>query len=293
MANNNKIILNFAASNLQKTHISLNIMKKILLALTLVATMFTTSCVNNKEMIYLQGADSIYANPVAINKDFQLLIQKDDQLAITLTSRDLELIAQFNNSLLVGTGNTLGGNASQAITQSGVCYFYVFQDGTINFPVIGKVQAAGLTVDQLANNIQKKLQEDVHDVQVSAKIMSFKVTVLGDVKNPGTQSYTGQRLTLLEALGRAGDLNASAIRTNVMVVREDEGKRVTYKIDLTNPESVFNSPAYYMQQNDLVYVESNKSVKVKGSTSYTYLTVTGTLVSMTASIVSLIIALTR
>lgn len=268
-------------------------MKKILLALALVATMFTTSCVNNKEMIYLQGADSIYANPVAINKDFQLLIQKDDQLAITLTSRDLELIAQFNNSLLVGTGNTMGGNASQAITQSGVCYFYVFQDGTINFPVIGKVQAAGLTVDQLANNIQKKLEEDVHDVQVSAKIMSFKVTVLGDVKNPGTQSYTGQRLTLLEALGRAGDLNASAIRTNVMVVREDEGKRVTYKIDLTNPESVFNSPAYYMQQNDLVYVESNKSVKVKGSTSYTYLTVTGTLVSMVASIVSLIIALTN
>ncbi len=269
-------------------------MKKILFALALVATMFTTSCVNNKEMIYLQGADSIYAHPVAIDKDFQLLIQKDDQLAITLTSRDQELIAQFNNSLLVGTGNSAGGaNTSQAMTQSGVCYFYVYQDGTINFPVIGKVKAAGLTVDQLASNIQKQLQEDVHDVQVSAKIMSFKVTVLGDVKNPGTQSYTGQRLTLLEAIGRAGDLNASAIRTNVMVVREDEGKRVTYKVDLTNPESVFNSPAYYMQQNDLVYVESNKSVKVKGSTSYTYLTVTGTLVSMVASVVSLIIALTR
>ena len=77
------------------------------------------------------------------------------------------------------------------------------------------------------------------------------------------------------------------------LVREEGGQRVTYKVDLTQPESVFSSPAYYLQQNDLVYVESNKSVKVKGSTSYTYLTVTGTLVSMLASIVSLIIALSK
>jgi polysaccharide export outer membrane protein len=123
--------------------------------------------------------------------------------------------------------------------------------------------------------------------------MSFKVTILGDVKSPGVQSYTGQRLTLLEAIGRAGDLNNTAVRKDILVVREEDGQRVTYKVDLTNPESVFSSPAYYLQQNDLVYVESNKSVKVKGSTSYTYLTVSGTLVSMTASIISLIIALTR
>lgn len=123
--------------------------------------------------------------------------------------------------------------------------------------------------------------------------MSFKITVLGDVQSPGTQSYTGQRLTILEALGHAGDLNNSAIRTNILVLREENGKRTTYKIDLTNPQSVFSSPAYYMQQNDLVIVEGNKSVKVKGSTSYTYLTVTGTLVSMVASVISLIIALTN
>ncbi|MBO4730810.1 MAG: polysaccharide export protein [Bacteroidaceae bacterium] len=267
-------------------------MKKILLILTVAATALMTSCVNNKEMIYLQGADSIYANTVAIDKNFQLLIQSDDQLAISITSRDKQLIEQFNNSILVGSGNSQSGS-SQAMTQSGVCYFYVLQDGTIDFPIIGKVKAAGLTVEQLSENIRQQLSKDVNDVQVSTKIMSFKITVLGDVKTPGTQSYTGQRLTLLEALGRAGDLNASAIRTNVLIIREENGKRSSYKVDLTKPESVFNSPAYYMQQNDLIYVESNKSVKVKGSTSYTYLTVTGTLVSMIASIVSLIIALTN
>lgn len=266
-------------------------MKKVLLIIGIVASVFMTSCVNNKEMIYLQGADSIYARSLAINKDFQLLIQSDDELAISISSRDQELLAQFNNKILVGSGNT--SYSGQAMTSSGICYFYVYQDGTIDFPIIGRVKAAGLTVEQLAESIRKKLSKDVNDVQVSAKIMSFKITVLGDVQSPGTQSYTGQRLTVLEALGRAGDLNNSAIRTNVLVIREENGKRTSYKIDLTNPESVFNSPAYYLQQNDLVYIESNKSVKVKGSTSYTYLSVTGTLVSMVASIVSLIIAISR
>lgn len=267
-------------------------MKKLLFILAIAASAIMTSCVSNKEMIYLQKADSIYASPVAIDKNFQLLIQPDDQLAISLASRDMELINEYNNSVLVGTGPSQA-SGSQATTQSGICYFYVYQDGTINFPILGKIKAVGLTVEQLSEQIRQKLYPEVHDVQVSTKIMSFKITVLGDVATPGTQSYTGQRLTLLEALGRAGDLNSSAIRTNVLVLREENNKRVTYKVDLTNPESVFNSPAYYMQQNDLVYVESNKSVKVKGSTSYTYLTVAGTAIGVVTSIVSLIIALSN
>ena len=267
-------------------------MKKILLILTVAATALMTSCVNNKEMIYLQGADSIYANTVAIDKNFQLLIQSDDQLAISITSRDKQLIEQFNNSILVGSGNSQSGS-SQALTQSGVCYFYVLQDGTIEFPVIGKVKAAGLTVDQLSENIRQQLSKDVNDVQVSTKIMSFKVTILGDVRAPGTQTFTGERLTVLEALGRAGDLNNSAKRDHVQVVREEDGKRVVYDIDLRDQASIFESDAYYLQQNDVVYVKPNKSVRVKGSTSYTLLSVSSTLVSMVVSIVSLIIAINR
>ena len=250
-----------------------------------------TSCVSNKEMVYLQGADSLYSKSVGINRNFQLLIQSDDQLAISISSRDKALLDQYNNSVLVGAGNSQSGSAG--MSTAGVCYFYVYQDGHIDFPIVGKIKAAGLTPEQLSAQIQSRLQQDVKDVQVNTKIMSFKITVLGDVRDPGTQSYTGQRLTLLEALGRAGDLNNSAIRTNVLVLREENGKRITYKVDLTDPKSVFNSPAYYMQQNDLVIVEGNKSVKVKGSTSYTYLSVTGTLVGVVASVISLIISLTN
>ena len=251
------------------------------------------SCVSNKEMTYLQGADQQYASPQTILKNYGLIIQPDDELAISLNTTNKELTDQFNNNTLIGGGAT-GNYTSNTNTTSGVSYFYVQKDGTITFPVFGKIKAAGLTVEQLSKELENRIREGyIKDAIVTTRIMSFKVTILGDVKNPGTQSYTGQRLTLLEAMGRAGDLNSSAIRKEILVVREEDGKRVTYTVDLTNPESVFDSPAYYLQQNDLVYVESNKSVKVKGSTSYTYLTVSGTLVGMVASIASLIIALTR
>ena len=133
----------------------------------------------------------------------------------------------------------------------------------------------------------------IRDAIVNTKIMSFKVTILGDVRAPGTQTFTGERLTVLEAIGRAGDLNNSAKRDHVQVVREEDGKRVVYDIDLRDQASIFESEAYYLQQNDVVYVKPNKSVRVKGSTSYTLLSVSATLVSMVVSIVSLIIAINR
>ena len=263
----------------------------------LIVALSMTSCVSNKEMTYLQGADSLYAVPQNISKSYGLVIQPDDELAISINTRDKSLTEQFDNNTLIGggTGGLSTGNASSTINSSaGIAYFYVQKDGTITFPIFGKIKAAGYTVEQLSNELQKRIRDGyINDAIVTTRIMSFKVTILGDVKAPGVQSYTGQRLTLLEAIGRAGDLNNTAVRKDILVVREEDGQRVTYKVDLTNPESVFSSPAYYLQQNDLVYVESNKSVKVKGSTSYTYLTVSGTLVSMTASIISLIIALTR
>ena len=174
-------------------------------------------------------------------------------------------------------------------------YFVVSKDGYIDFPIFGRVKAAGLTVAKLSENLQNRMISEglIKDAKVTTKIMSFKVTVLGDVKSPGTQSYTGERLTLLEAIGRSGDLNSSAIRKKVLVIREENGQRQTFKVDLTKPESVFNSPAYYMHQNDIVYVESNKSVKIKGSSGYLYLGLTGTLLGLGTSIASLIIALTK
>jgi polysaccharide export outer membrane protein len=148
-------------------------------------------------------------------------------------------------------------------------------------------------IQDMLRNGTKEYAASIKDAIITTKIMSFKVTVLGDVKNPGVQTFTGERLTLLEAIGRAGDLNSSGKRAPVLIVREENGQRQTFEVDLRDQASVFQSPAYYLQQNDVVYVSPNKSVRVKGSTAYTLLGVSSTLVSMIISITSLVFTLSR
>lgn len=248
------------------------------------------SCVSQKKMIYLQGADYLQDNPQQIKENFELKIQPDDQLAISISSKDKELIGPFNNNTLIGSGGS-----SQSTTQSGVSYFQVDKDGHIEFPIFGTLKASGKTRTELAKELEDKLitQNYIKDPLVSIKIMSFKVTVLGEVKSPGVQNVTGERLTLLEALGMAGDLLPSGKRENIMVIREEEGVRKTYTVDLTSSYDALNSPCYYLQQNDVVYVEPNSAIRVKGSATMSTMTSTVSLVSMLASLVSLIIAISR
>jgi len=255
----------------------------------------TTSCISNKKMIYLQGATQAYAVPQDIDEYLDLRVQTDDQLAISVSSKDAELLSRFNNNTLIGGGNNSQTGTNTVNVSSGVSYFRVNKDGNIEFPIFGTLHVGGMTTDEISTMIQKRMVEEgyIYDAVVNTKIMSFKVTVMGDVKNPGTQTYQGERLTILEALGKAGDLTNSAYRNNVLVIREENGKRKAYEVNLLDNQAVFNSPAYYLQQNDVIYVQPNKSQRVKGSTSYTWLTVGSTVVGMIVSIVSLVVALKK
>ena len=255
----------------------------------------TTSCVSNKKMIYLQGATQQYALPQEINDYFELQAQPDDQLAISVASKDFELVQRFNNNTLIGGGNNAQTGTNSTNVSSGVAYFRVNKEGNIEFPIFGTIHVGGMTTDEISSMIQNRMIKEgyINDAVVNTKIMSFKVTVMGDVKNPGTQTYQGERLTILEALGKAGDLTNSAYRDNVLVIREENGQRRAYEVNLLDNQAVFNSPAYYLQQNDVVYVQPNKSQRVKGSTSYTWLSVGSTVVSMVVSVVTLIIALNK
>ena len=254
-----------------------------------------SSCISNKKMIYLQGATKDYALPQSIEDCFELRVQPDDQLAISVASKDRELLEPFNNNTLIGGGNNSQAGTNTINVTSGVSYFQVNKEGNIEFPIFGTIHVGGMTTGAISAMIQKRMIEEgyINDAVVNTKIMSFKVTVMGDVKNPGTQTYQGERLTILEALGKAGDLNNSAHRNNVLVVREENGQRKVYEVNLLDNQAVFSSPAYYMQQNDVVYVQPNKSQRVKGSTSYTWLTVGSTVVGMVVSIVSLVVALKK
>ena len=255
----------------------------------------TTSCISNKKMIYLQGATQQYALPQEIMDYTELQVQPDDQLAISVASKDVELLARFNNNTRIGGGNNSQAGANTVNVSSGVSYFRVNKDGNIEFPIFGTIHVGGMTTGEISAMIQKRMIDEgyINDAVVNTKIMSFKVTVMGDVKNPGTQTYQGERLTILEALGKAGDLTNSAYRNNVLVIREENGQRKAYEVNLLDNQAVFNSPAYYLQQNDVIYVQPNKSQRVKGSTSYTWLSVGSTVVGMVVSIVSLIVALKR
>lgn len=279
----------FTPTNFFKNKRSMKLLTSVLLFFILLTC---ASCVSQKKMIYLQGADYLQDNPQQIKENFELKIQSDDQLAISISSKDRELIEPFNNNTLIGSGS---GMNSQYNSQAGVSYFQVDKDGNIEFPIFGTLKASGLTRTELAKVLENRLisQNYIKDSLVSIKIMSFKVTVLGEVKAPGVQNVTGERLTLLEALGMAGDLLPSARRENIMVIREEDGKRKSYMVDLTSSYDVLNSPCYYLQQNDVVYVEPNSAIRVKGSGTMSTVTSTVGMISMLASLVSIIIALSR
>lgn len=265
-------------------------MKKINLGFLLFILLTGTSCISSKKMIYLQGVDSLTNPAQVIQQDYELRIKPDDQLYIMVSSKEPELLTPFANTQILGSSTSGGGTNIQETT--GV---QVDKNGKIDVPILGKIQAAGLTRLHLADEIKKRLEEGqyIKDPTVSVRIKGLKISVMGEVGSPGVHEMAGDRITLLEALSMAGDLTPTAKRTNILVLREEEGKRHTYTVDLTSGRDVLESPCYYLQQNDVVYVEPNKSINVKGSSALSYLGAGASIISVLASIVSLIVVLSK
>ncbi|MDC7137547.1 MULTISPECIES: polysaccharide biosynthesis/export family protein [Bacteroides] len=265
-------------------------MKKINFGLLLFILLTGTSCISSKKMIYLQGVDSLTNPAQVIQQDYELRIKPDDQLYIMVSSKEPELLTPFANTQILGSSTSGGGTNIQETT--GV---QVDKNGKIDVPILGEIQVAGLTRLQLADEIKKRLEEGqyIKDPTVSVRIKGLKISVMGEVGSPGVHEMAGDRITLLEALSMAGDLTPTAKRTNILVLREEEGKRHTYTVDLTSGRDVLESPCYYLQQNDVVYVEPNKSINVKGSSALSYLGAGASIISVLASIVSLIVVLSK
>lgn len=181
----------------------------------------------------------------------------------------------------------LGSTTSSSQEGTG---FQVNKEGNIQLPVLGNLKVQGLTRDEVSQIIQQKLIEGqyIKEPTVSVRVKNFKISVMGEVGSPGVKEISGDRVTVLEALSMAGDLTASAKRQNILIIREENGKRCSYVVDLTSGYDVLNSPYYYLRQNDVVYVEPNKSIRVKGSPSLSYLAAGGSIISVLASVLSLI-----
>ena len=251
--------------------------------------LFFTSCVSQEKMVYLQSSEENSTNiSCSSTQKFQLTIQPDDQLAISISSKYEELVMPFNNKTTLGQKTPTTQNLD-------LIYFLVDAKGFIEVPVLGSQYVKGMTCEQLRLSLEKQLKEGNHikDAQVEVKLMSFKVAVLGEVKSPGLQNVTGERYTIIEALSQAGDLLPTGKRTDIKVVREENGARNTYFVDLTSNENVMNSPVYYLKQNDVVYVQPNKSIGVRGSGTLQTITAFSGIISMVLSVASIVIAVSK
>ncbi len=212
------------------------------------------SCASKKDVIYFQDASEM--NLANIEKEFQPIIEVNDILHITLTSLNEETLLPFIRIKEAQQGdNALSSNP-------GLSGYLVNVDGNISFPVIGTIKVEGFTRQYIEDFLKKELKKYIEDIVVDVRIMNFKVTVIGEVKNPGVFQIVDERVTLLEALALAGDLTEYANRHAITIIREENDIQKVTKIDLTTAD-IYNSPYYFLKQNDLVYVEPSKKGVVK------------------------------
>ena len=236
---------------------SINSMKKTsnwsLLVLLLVVMFSSTSCVNTKNAVYFNNIQDTTLQ--SVKTDIESVIQPKDLLSISVSSLNPEATIIFN------TPNVATTSASAATgTSNQMAGYLVNQDGNIQFPVLGNLVAAGLTKKQLSDDIAKRLLDKklLIDPIVNVRFLNFKVTVLGEVARPTVVTVANEKISILEALGMAGDLTIYAKRDNVLLIREESGKKLVKRINLNSSETL-NSPYYYLKTNDVVYAEPNNT----------------------------------
>ncbi|WP_252735904.1 polysaccharide biosynthesis/export family protein [Zobellia sp. B3R18] len=262
-----------------KKMLSLDIFRflKTVAPLLVVSGILLSSCATRKEVVYFQNTG-----------DFETLVDKnsftpkfkvDDLVSIYVSTLDSEASAPFN--LLRGGGE--GGIRPEQVD------YLIDKDGEIDFPVIGKVKIAGLSGEEVRVLLRDKLSDYLKDPIINIRLRNFSISVLGEVRRPGTYPVDGERITIMEALGFAGDLTIKGRRENVMVIRDFDGTKVYTRIDLTKKEAL-SSPVYYLTQNDVVYVEPNNSA-IKSSTLDSRMSIAVSIASLL--ITSTVLLITR
>lgn len=228
-----------------------------------VLMLIASSCGSTKDVTYFQ--DLKPGNTVTVTAEaMAVTIQPEDKISIVVNSRDPQLTALFNLPIVnkqIGQISDMQGN------NQGIAGYTVDTNGEIDFPVLGKIYVAGKTRTQIAEYIKEELVRDnlVKDPVVTVEFMNLCVSVLGEVNSPGRYAIERDRTTILDVLSQAGDLTIYGNRTNVMLLRKDGDTQRIFTLDLTSGSNIYASPAYYVQQNDVVYVEPN-SVRARQST---------------------------
>lgn len=219
-----------------------------------ILSVFICSCGSKKNVVYFQDA-SDYETIVSDNSRTNAF-KVDDVVRINVSTLDPVASTPFN--IFSGAQIEGGGQRAEQLD------YIVDKNGEIDFPVIGSIKIVGLTPEETKDVLTQKLQPYLKDPIINIRLRNFTVTVLGQVNRPGTYQVNGEQITVLEAIGLAGDIDIKGKRTNVLVIRDFNGTKVYTRIDLTT-KNLLSSPVYYLTQNDVVYVEPNKSAITQSS----------------------------
>lgn len=238
-----------------------------------------SSCSTPKDVTYFPELET--GSIMMAERQLNIRVRPEDKLSIIVNTQDPALSSLFN---LVTTQNRLGetttstttiGNASNS-GNGQMSYYTIDSKGDINFPVLGKIHIAGLTREEIAQKITDELMKAdlVKNPIVTVEFANTGISILGEVKSPGRYEFNKDRLTIIDAIAMAGDLTMNGVRSNILVIRNaEDGKQEAYRINLLNAKELASSPVYYMQQDDVIYVEPNDKAKREttpnGNTPYT------------------------
>ena len=260
----------------------------------LIAAASLLSCTSNKDNTLAYFKDLALAPSGSLPNpqgDYPICIAPDDELVISITSAIPEATAAYNLPM----DNPATRSSLRTTTQPRTQTYVVDEQGYIMLPVLGRMMVKGKTLSQTSSEITARVAENVKDPYVRVDIVNFSVDVMGEVRNP-QRVYSGhQHFTVLDALAQCGDLTEFGKRENIYVIRTEDGKRNYHTLNLNSSE-VFNSPYFYLKQNDVIYVEPNQ-IRIDNSkynqNNAFKLSVISTIVSSVSVIASLVIALTR
>lgn len=231
--------------------------------LTVAGALLLGSCSTPKNVGYFQDLDQVMVIE-AQNRQY-IKVRPEDKLQIIVTSKDPQLASIFNLPVVT---NRIGQNAavygttspySTNSTSEGISYYTVSPSGTIDFPVLGTLNVNGMTRFEVAAFIKGEIigRNLIKDPTVSVEFVNTGISVLGEVKTPGRYNINRDELTILDAVAMAGDLDIQGDRTNVRVLRKEDGQTKVYIVDLTSGKNIYSNPGFYLQQDDIVYVEPN------------------------------------
>ncbi|MBO4427643.1 MAG: polysaccharide biosynthesis/export family protein [Bacteroidales bacterium] len=258
----------------------LNRSKLLALAAAIVAL---CGCTSSKQILYFQDINERTLGK--LTNEYEAIIKKDDRLTILVSGADKTVTAPYNLTI-----SELGTTSTSTDPERATLTYLVDSEGNIEFPILGKIHVEGMTRNQLVEYLTTEIGRDVKDPIVYVSFRNYKITVMGEVKVPGTYTFDSEKVNILQALGRAGDLNLTAKRDDIILIREVDGVQTHHVINLKNSD-ILESPYFYLQQNDVIYVPASPT-RIASATAATNLwSAALSAITTTVSVVSLAIVI--